>query len=383
MRNLYNADMLGKVRSLLSGFYQIVKIDGELMKFVFITGITKFSQMSIFSELNNLKQISMLDEYSGICGITQEELENDLRPCVEEYAAELKISVDEAYALLKKKYDGYRFSMKGKNVYAPFSLLNALNDRQVRHYWFESGTPATLVEHLKHFPITDALSYDGIEVGEDEFNISCENATSPMPLLYQSGYLTIDRYESKLNTYVLHFPNLEVREGIIRCLMPLIVKRTPTDNNSLVRSMASAIFDSKISDALVALRAYIATIPYDVITKDDWNNREKRESFYKLLLYMAFSMLDSVIDTEVKSILGRADVVIKTKKDIFVMELKVDDTVDNALAQINSKGYATPFLSDDRNVIKCGVSIMSEQRNITHWKVIDTEGNILDERKFQ
>ena len=164
--------------------------------------------------------------------------------------------------------------------------------------------------------------------------------------------------------------------------MPIILKRTVADNNSLVAAMARAIFKSNLSDALTALRSYIAKIPYDVITKEQWEDKESREAFYQLLLYMAFSMLNSTVDTEVKSILGRADVVIKTKANIFVLELKVDDTVENALAQIDDKGYAIPYESDGCKVTKCGVSIASEQRNITHWRIIDAEGNIIEDKDF-
>ncbi|MBQ0080204.1 MAG: PD-(D/E)XK nuclease domain-containing protein, partial [Alistipes sp.] len=161
-------------------------------------------------------------------------------------------------------------------------------------------------------------------------------------------------------------------------LMPLILKRSTADNNSLVAAMADALFKGKLSDALLALRSYIANIPYDIITKDDWEDKEKRESFSKLLLYMVFSVLNSIVDTEVKSNMGRADVVIKTKSDIFVLELKVDDTVENALSQIDDKGYAIPYEADGRKVTKCGVVISSEKRNITRWRMVDMDGNVID-----
>ena len=382
MRLMYEQEQLEAMRTMLREFYQVLKDEGAYLRFVFITGVTKFSQLSIFSELNNLTQISMYDEYSGLCGITQEELDTVLRPCVEEYARNLEITTDEAYALLKKNYDGYHFSRKSQDVYAPFSVLRAFDGRNTDHYWFESGTMTSLIEHLRHYPLKTALQYDGVKVGLDEFNISCESASTPIPLLYQSGYLTIDSYEPLLKTYTLHFPNLEVRSGMVSGLMPLILKRTTADGNSLTRNMASSLFSGDVSGAISALRSYIAKIPYDIITKEEWNDKESRESFYKLLLYMAFSMLDSTVDTEVKSVLGRADVVIKTRTDIFVLELKVDDTVDHALEQIDSKGYAIPYEADGRKVTKCGVSISSEARNITHWRVVDADGNITDEQVF-
>ena len=382
MRLMYEPERLADMRSMLREFYQVLKDEGAYLRFVFITGVTKFSQLSIFSELNNLYQISLLDGYSGICGITQNELNTVLRPCVEEFAEALAISTSKAYALLKKNYDGYHFSPKGQDVYAPFSLLRALNDKTTNHYWFESGTSTALLEHLKRYPITRALDYDGVEVCENEFSIPCESADTPMPLLYQSGYLTIASYDPLLKLYVLKIPNNEVRKGLIDCLMPIILKRTVADNNGLVTAMAKAIFSRDLGKALTALRSYIAKIPYDIITKEEWECNESREAFYKLLIYMAFSMLNSIVDTEVKSVLGRADVVIQTNADIFALELKVDDTVENALQQINSKGYTIPYEADGRKLTKCGICISSSARNITHWCATDADGNVVDEQKF-
>lgn len=382
MRLMYEPEQLADMRSMLREFYQVLKDEGAYLRFVFITGVTKFSQLSIFSELNNLNQISLDNRYSGICGITQEELDTVLRPCIEEYAQNLHISVDDAYALLKKNYDGYHFSPKGQDVYAPFSLLRALDKNDTNHYWFESGTSTALLEHLKRYPITRALDYDGVEVCENEFSIPCESADTPMPLLYQSGYLTIASYDPLLKLYVLKIPNNEVRKGLIDCLMPIILKRTVADNNGLVTAMAKAIFSRDLGKALTALRSYIAKIPYDIITKEEWECNESREAFYKLLIYMAFSMLNSIVDTEVKSVLGRADVVIQTNADIFVLELKVDDTAENALQQINSKGYTIPYEADGRKLTKCGICISSSARNITHWRATDADGNVVDEQKF-
>lgn len=382
MRLMYEPEQLADMRSMLREFYQVLKDEGAYLRFVFITGVTKFSQLSIFSELNNLNQISLDNRYSGICGITQEELDTVLRPCIEDYAQNLHISVDDAYALLKKNYDGYHFSPKGQDVYAPFSLLRALDKNDTNHYWFESGTSTALLEHLKRYPITRALDYDGVEVCENEFSIPCESADTPMPLLYQSGYLTIASYDPLLKLYVLKIPNNEVRKGLIDCLMPIILKRTVADNNGLVTAMAKAIFSRDLGKALTALRSYIAKIPYDIITKEEWEYNESREAFYKLLIYMAFSMLNSIVDTEVKSVLGRADVVIQTNADIFVLELKVDDTVENALQQINSKGYTIPYEADGRKLTKCGICISSSARNITHWRATDADGNVVDEQKF-
>ncbi len=390
MRNLYNEEILESLRTMLRGFYQTVKLDGAYLRFVFITGVTKFSQLSIFSELNNLNQISMDDEYSGICGITQEELDTVLRPCIEEYADRLSISTDEAYSLLKKNYDGYHFSPRSKDVYAPFSLLKALNKGTTDHFWFESATMSGLIEHLKHHPEFNPLDFDGTELSLGAFNAPCESASTPLPLLYQSGYLTIKTYDREDDVYMLGFPNYEVRQGMVSGLTNYLMTTDDLERDDAILVMARALRNGDLSAALASLRSWIASLPYDIITKKEWMRKKKREAFYKLILYTAFSLLNSKVDTEVKSILGRADVVIKTKTDIFVLELKVDDTVENALAQIDDKGYAIPYEAElppykggsGRVLTKCGICISSEARNITHWRSVDSGGCIIDEQKF-
>ena len=382
MRNLYNEQILEHLRNMLRGFYQTVKFDGAYLRFVFITGVTKFSQLSIFSELNNLNQISMDDDYSGICGITQEELDTTLRPCVEEYAEQLEISTEEAYALLKKNYDGYHFSRKSKDVYAPFSLLRALEKGTTDHFWFESATMTGLIEHLKRHPVFNPLDFDGVELSLSAFNTPCETAKTPIPLLYQSGYLTIASYDKEEEMYNLRFPNLEVRQGMIGGLTNYLMDTDDIERDAAIVAMSRALKRGDLSAALTQLRSWIASLPYDIITKKEWMAKKNREAFYKLILYTAFSLLNSKVDTEVKSILGRADVVIKTKTDIYVLELKVDDTIENALAQIDDKGYAIPYEADGRAVTKCGVSISSEARNITHWRITDVEGNVIEDKDF-
>ena len=382
MRLMSDPDKLDAMRSLLREFYQVLKDEGEYLRFVFITGVTKFSQLSIFSELNNLNQISFDDKYSGLCGITQEELDTTLRPCIEEYADALNITVDEAYTLLKKNYDGYHFSPRSKDVYAPFSLLKALDKQTTDPYWFDSGTSKSLIEHLQHHPEFNPLDFDGAELSINAFNVPCENASTPIPLLYQSGYLTIASYDKDLDSYTLHFPNYEVRRGMIESLTNYLMDADDLERDATVLAMARALKNGDLSTALIGLRSWIACLPYDIITKKEWMAKKTREAFYKLILYAVFSLLNSKVDTEVKSILGRADVVIKTKTDIFVLELKVDDTVENALAQIDDKGYAIPYAADGRKVTKCGVRIGSEQRNITHWRITDAEGNVIEDLDF-
>ncbi len=385
MRNLYNEEVCDSLRNLLRGFYQTVKLDGEYLRFVFITGVTKFSQLSIFSELNNLYQISMLDDFSGICGITEEELDTTLRPCVEEYADALGITTVDAYALLKKNYDGYHFSPRSKDVYAPFSLLRALNDKSTNHYWFESGTSKSLIDHLLHHPEFNPLDFDGAELSINAFNVPCEKASTPIPLLYQSGYLTIASYDKEFDTYTLHFPNYEVRQGMVEAMTSYLMDADDLERDAAVLAMARALKNGDLGAALIELRSWIASLPYDIITKKEWMAKKKREAFYKLILYTVFSLLNGKVETEVKSILGRADVVIQTEDNIFVLELKVDDTVEHALLQIDDKGYTIPYEAEPsgRTLIKCGICISSDKRNITHWRITDADGKVIEDRVFK
>ena len=210
----------------------------------------------------------------------------------------------------------------------------------------------------------------------------CENASTPVPLLYQSGYLTISSYDKLLDSYTLHFPNYEVRQGMVYSLTNYLMDISDWDRNATILAMARALVKGDLPSALTELRSYIASLPYDIITRKEWMAKKKKEAFYKLLMYVVFSLLNSKVNTEVKSVLGRADVVIKTSSDIYVLELKVDDTVDNALSQIDSKGYAIPYEADSRRLTKCGITISSEKRNITHWRAVDKEGRIIDEQSF-
>lgn len=324
----------------------------------------------------------MMREYSGLCGITKTELETTLRPHVADLAERMGCTTEEAYAKIKEYYNGYHFCEESEDIYAPYSLLNALNDGKVKEFWFESGTSSSLMENLKHYPLAKIMSYDGVDVNIKQFAIPCEEATTPMPLLFQSGYLSIDRYNREMDTYTLHFPNKEVRNGLIDSLMPLILHQTADDKETLILNMTRCIYNGDLSGALLHLRSFIAGIPYDIISKEEWDNKEKREGFYKLLMYMVFSILTSKVRCESKCILGRSDVVIATANDVFVLELKVDDTVDNALRQIDDKSYAIQWSADGRRVTKCGVRIDSEHRNITHWKLVDEKNKTIEEKTF-
>ena len=364
MRYLYDEKMRESVRSLLRGFYQIIKSGAAYLRFVFITGVTKFSQLSIFSELNNLYQISLLDGYSGICGITQNELNTVLRPCVEEFAEALGISTSKAYALLKKNYDGYHFSPKGQDVYAPFSLLRALNDKTTNHYWFESGTSTALLEHLKRYPITRALDYDGVEVCENEFSIPCESADTPMPLLYQSGYLTIKSYNRLAKLYKLAFPNEEVRKGFSNSLFRYYAPDGMGDRDAIYMAWAKNFIlsaEDNMEAFLPHLQTFYKKFPYTLI-----NNNERH---YQAVLYTILLILGCDVTPEVPTSDGRIDMVLKTKRSIYVMELKYKKDAEAAMEQIDCKDYLAAFVDDSRKKYKVGINFSEDRRSIDDWKV--------------
>ena len=361
MRLMYEPEQLEAMRTMLREFYQVLKDEGAYLRFVFITGVTKFSQLSIFSELNNLTQISMYDEYSGLCGITQEELDTVLRPCVEEYARNLEITTDEAYALLKKNYDGYHFARKRQDVYAPFSVLRAFDGRNTDHYWFESGTMTSLIEHLRHYPLKTALQYDGVKVGLDEFNISCESASTPIPLLYQTGYLTIKAYDKETESYTLGYPNKEVRNGFLNSLLARYNNQDPAGASFVIRFNA-ALRKGNVEEALSRMQSFLAAMPNDL--------ENKTEKHYQTIIYLIFSLLGYYIRTEEKSAIGRADAVCWTDNSIYVFEFKVDSSAETALKQIDDKGYMIPFrFEDGKRLVKVGVNISTVSRTLEDWKI--------------
>lgn len=383
MRLIHDQEQFMAMRDMLREFYQVVKDEGEHLRFTFFTGVTKFSQLSIFSELKKLNNISMMPAYSGICGITQRELDGVMRPCVEQFAALTKTTVEDTYCQLKRHYDGYHFCEESEDVYNPFSLLHALQANQIKSYWFEAGTMTSLMDSLRTFPPLNPAELDGVELDIMDFNIPIEDACTPIPILYQSGYLSIDTYDADMETYMLHIPNQEVRQSLLKGLVPYTLHRETQDTNALIIAMTRALRAGNLSTALSHLRAYIAGIPYDIIPKKEWDDKARREAFYKLLFYLIFSMLHTRVDTEVKSILGRADIVIQTDADIFVLELKVDDTVDHALAQIDSRDYAAHWEPDGRRLTKCGIRLDSEKRNITAWRSVNAEGEVVDEQTYE
>lgn len=348
------------LRRAMQNFYSPIKSLDPYLEFVFLTGITKFAQLSIFSELNNLFNISMYDKYSAICGISSEELHTQMLPDVERLAEHLHLSVDETFERLKRKYDGYHFSKNSEDVYNPFSLIKALASGDIGDYWFDSGTPTYIIKLLQKYNV-GLRDLTGQDAGVSDFDVSPENMTTALPLLYQSGYLTIKHYEPMIDLYTLGYPNEEVRTGMVRSLAANYLKPAEGTNSSFVIKFVKAVIADDMEQALTLMRAYLAGVSYRL------SNKTERD--VQTIFYLVFSLIGSFIKVEEESAHGRADVVITLPSVVYVMELKFDGSADAALRQIDEKGYLIPYTADGKRLVKVGVNYSSEERTITEWRI--------------
>jgi hypothetical protein len=362
---LHDKERLEHMRTALQSFYAPLKDLDPYLRFVFITGITKFSQLSVFSQLNNLVKISMMPEYSAICGITQEELEENFEDGIVRLGQRNGMSHAEVLDALKNKYDGYHFSHSSPGVYNPFSLLSAMYSRELHNYWFETGTPGFLISQLRKFG-TDITRLDGSVADASEFDAPTEDMHSILPLLYQSGYLTIKNYDNSYDEYILGFPNEEVKVGFTRMLIPFYVSSDTNGTTNACRQICRALTEDHIDAALTAAQSFFAAIPYQEGTL---KNAPAAEGHFTAMLYVMFSFLNRYVWSQVRVALGRMDILVKTGSTIYVMELKLDGSVEEALKQIDNKGYAIPWKADGRKVVKVGISFSSEKRTISEWKV--------------
>ena len=359
---VHEKENLNDLSLIMQNFYSPLKKLDPYLEFCFLTGITKFPQLSIFSELNNLDNISMYDQYSAICGISQTELTTVMKRDVEGLGKALGMSYDECLEALRNYYDGYHFSENSEDVFNPFSLIKALNAQKIGSYWFGSGTPTFLLKQLEKFNV-NLTTLDGQDVVLSSFDQSPEEMTDALPLLYQSGYLTIKKYDPMFRQYTLGIPNKEVRDGLLNSLIPRYINPHRVDNDAFLLGFCKAVYRGDIEEALEHMRTYMATIPYDLE-----NHTEKH---YQTIFYLMFSFLNIYIRTEVKSAIGRADAVMHMPDTIYVFELKVDKSADEALAQIDSKDYMLPYRADGKRLVKVGISFDSKQRTIAEWKIKD------------
>ena len=368
---LHEEKLLPDFRHVMQEFYQCLKAREAMIRFCFITGITKFSQLSIFSTINNLTNISLLPDFSAICGITGDEIDTQMQPDVERLAAEYEVPSGEMREMLRETYDGYSFSTKSPDVYNPFSLMKAFNEKSLENYWFESGTPSYLLRQMRRFR-TDITKLDGLEVPSSAFNQPTENLRNALPLLFQSGYLTIKGYDRIGKVYTLGIPNQEVRVGLTECLLPMVAGLEAADvQTSFALRFWNALRSGDTELAMRELQAYMAGLPYVEGFKKKLEELVVAEGFYEWSLYLIFSMLNMYVQTQVKCANGRADMVVFMPDAIYVIELKLNGTAKEALEQIDNKGYALRYATDPRRVVKVGVAFSVEKRTLTEYVIAE------------
>ena len=355
---VHETENLATLRRIMQNFYSPLKKLDPYLEFTFLTGITKFSQLSIFSELNNLENISMFDQYSAICGISLTELTTVMQPDVEGLGKALGLSYEECLEELRRYYDGYHFSKRSEDVFNPFSLIRALNGQAIESYWFSSGTPSYLIKTLKKYHV-NVLDVENNSCDVDDFDVSPEQMTSALPLLYQSGYLTIKKYNPILKRYALGYPNREVRIGMLKSLAPNYLSPVSLDNSSLVGDFLEKLYDGNLEGAMVRLKAYLAGI------SNRLSNKNERD--FQTVFYLIFNLMGAYITVEEDSAVGRADAVLHMPDTIYVFELKYDGSAEEALRQIDDKGYLIPYSADGKRLVKVGVNYDSQQRTISDW----------------
>ncbi len=350
-------------KAVFKGFFSTLKSYDDYLQFVFITGVTKFSKVSIFSDLNQLRDISLTEKFEGICGITEDELASCFGPEIKALAISRHISEAECLTALKKRYDGYHFFPKGAGVYNPFSLLNSLEDKDFRSYWFSTGTPTFLVQRVKDFKLSvNSFANKTLYATGDSLTDYRYENPDPIPLLYQTGYLTLWDYDERRQRYLLGFPNEEVQYGFLKSLLPAYTPAAITNSGTDIFSLDDCLEAGDTERTRDILTALFAGIPY---TTGD----APFEHYFQSVLYIIFTLLGQFVKCEVHSSRGRADCILETDEFVYIFEFKVDKSAAEALAQIENKGYALPYQADRRKIFKIGVSFDSNTRSLKEWLV--------------
>ncbi|UTC78030.1 ATP-binding protein [Treponema sp. OMZ 799] len=351
---IINEPLNEEYRRILKGFYGVIKSCDEYIRFAFLTGVTKFSKVSIFSDLNNLRDISLEKNYSGICGITAKELKEVFKPEIEALAEERKLNYEETLALLKKRYDGYLFHPQGESVYNPFSLLNAFTKKEIGSYWFATGTPTFLVRTLqnqKEICIRDIL--ENAEMDENSLQDYRPDINNPVPILFQSGYLTIKDYDERLGLYKLGFPNDEVKYGFLDNLVPAYTSIAKDASGLFIGNFIRDIEKGNTESFMKRMYTACAGLPYSLASKE---NVKMRERDYQIAFYIIFTLMGQFVETEVVSSKGRADCVVHTGDTIYIFEFKLmgPGTPKEAIQQIKEKGYAEPYKMSGKKIVLIG-----------------------------
>ena len=355
-----NEALQNEYRSTLKAFYGALKSMDGCIRFALLTGVTKFGKVSVFSDLNNLMDISMDDRYVEICGISEKEIHAYFEEDIHALATATGMTYEKACAELKANYDGYHFTENAVGMYNPFSLLNTFAKKKFGSYWFETGTPTYLVELLKlhHYPIEDL---EHIVTSQPVLDSIDTASTDPIPVIYQSGYLTIKGYNKMFENYTLGFPNREVEQGFFKFLLPNYASVSVSKSPYQIQCFVEEVMAGKVDDFFDRLKTMFADIPYE-LARD-------REVHYQNILYIIFKLMGFYVQVEYHTSRGRIDLVLQTQDYVYVMEFKLNGSADEALAQIREKGYAAPFAKDSRTVYRIGVNFSDELRNIQEVKV--------------
>ena len=366
LQALQDASLLDEYRKTLKAFYGVLKSSDRYLRFVFLTGVTKFSQVSVFSDLNQLNDISLDQAYATLCGITRKELEQNFGPELEAMQGAEGESREEILAKMGEQYDGYHFHPSSPGMFNPFSVLSALSKQEFGNYWFQTGTPTFLVELLQASDYDLRELIEGVEVKASGFSEYRADSGNPVPLLYQSGYLTIKSYDSRFRNYTLGFPNEEVEYGFMNFLVSFYTPVTDDRTGFYIERFIRELEAGDVDGFMERLRAFFAGIPYEL--------NDKTERHYQVIFYIVFTLMGQFCDAEVRSARGRADAVVKTGNYIYVFEFKLDGSADAALEQIDCCGYLIPYTADGRTLVRAGVSFDAASRNIGEWKVLRSGG---------
>ena len=353
-------------RNILKAFYSVFKAADEHLRFVLLTGVTKFSQVSVFSGFNQPKDISLDARYEALCGITQKEIDSCFTDAISEMAEEYNYSFEEMRAQLKRQYDGYHFSKRMTDIYNPFSLLNALDSKDLEDYWFRSGTPTYLIRLLNHFN-ENVNELTGKYYSPAEFIDYKADVERPLPMIFQSGYLTIKDYDMDFNTFLLDFPNNEVKNGFLTMAASSYLK-PEEETEGWIRSVVVAMRKGDVKTLQTMFTSFLASIPYTIRRKED---ERERERYFQYTFYLIMRLI-SVYTVHIEKVQsqGRVDCIIETPGYVYIFEFKLDGSADEALLQIEEKGYAREYESDSRVIYKIGASFSSETGTIEDWKVI-------------
>ena len=359
LQTLCNIPLMEEYRQTLKAFYGVLKSSDRYLRFVFLTGVTKFAQVSVFSDLNQLNDISMKPQYATICGITMQELTHTFAPEIQQLAEHNGLTQEEALQKMKISYDGYHFCEFAEGVFNPFSVLNLFDGYKFSNYWFQTGTPTFLVELLKKSEYDLRTLIDGVEASASSFTEYRIDANNPIPLIYQSGYLTIKDYSSRFGNYLLEFPNDEVRYGFIDFLIPYYTSVVDDERGFYIGKFILELENGDYDSFLTLLQAFFADFPYEL--------NDKSERHYQVVFYLVFKLMGQFTDVEIRSARGRADAVVKTPAYIYIFEFKLNGTAEEALQQLDDKGYLIPYQADGRKLIKIGVEFSATERNISRW----------------